>query len=136
VVEKSVNIYVGLNAHCDTQNDLHLHENLLNLVFLQLLAQLEYTDYQRAVWGILNKVSRDQVQEGRIWRQIQFLSVIGPAALPPELLDRVSCVFTRQSELVFCGLVPTFSGPLSLGVTPHLEPPTHFYSLFFSNNYF
>jgi hypothetical protein len=51
---------------------------------------LEYADYQRAVWQILNKVTRDQVPEGQVWRKIQFLSVIGTAALPPELLDRVS----------------------------------------------
>jgi len=42
------------------------------------------------VWQILNKVTREQVPERQIWRQVQFLSVIGPAALPPELLDRVS----------------------------------------------
>jgi hypothetical protein len=51
---------------------------------------LEYADYQRAVWQILNKLTSEQVPERQIWRQIQFLSVIGPAALPPELLDRVS----------------------------------------------
>jgi hypothetical protein len=45
------------------------------------------------VWGVLNTVSRDQMQDGPIWRQVQFLSVIGPAALPPELLDRVSSLF-------------------------------------------
>lgn len=64
-----------------------LHSN--RCVIFQLLAQLEYADYQRAVWEVLNKVRREQVPEGQIWRQIQFLSVIGPAALPPELLDRV-----------------------------------------------
>jgi len=51
---------------------------------------LEYAEYQRAVWQILNKVAREQVPDRQIWRQVQFLSVIGPAALPPELLDRVS----------------------------------------------
>jgi len=51
---------------------------------------LEYAEYQRAVWQILNNVTREQVPEQRIWRQVKFLSVIGPAALPPELLDRVS----------------------------------------------
>jgi hypothetical protein len=65
------------------------HHNSDCTIF-QLLAQLEYADYQRAVWQILNRVTRDQVPERQIWRQIQFLSVIGPAALPPELLDRVS----------------------------------------------
>jgi len=42
------------------------------------------------VWQILNNLTREQVVERQIWRQVQFLSVIGPAALPPELLDRVS----------------------------------------------
>jgi hypothetical protein len=73
------------------------NSNQLNLLIPQLLAQLEYADYQRAVWGVLNKVPLEQAQEGPIWRQVQFLSVIGPAALPPELLDRVSCVF-----MTFC----------------------------------
>jgi hypothetical protein len=65
------------------------HHNWRCIIF-QLLAQLEYAEYQRAVWQILNKLTREQVPEQQIWRQVQFLSVIGPAALPPELLDRVS----------------------------------------------
>lgn len=80
-------------------------------IIFQLVAQLEYAEYQRAVWQILNKVTREQVPERQIWRQIQFLSVIGPAALPPELLDRVSsAVAALQLSATADGVMFTFLG--------------------------
>jgi hypothetical protein len=95
--------------------------NLLNSdLMFQLLAQLEYVDYQRAVWEIVNKITREQVQEGPIWRQIRFLSVIGPAALPPELLDRVSSapvtlhrcylmlISMVRCQIIFVSFCPSF----------------------------
>lgn len=57
---------------------------------MQLQAQQLYSDFQHEVWNLLIKVGRDQVPDIQTWRQIRLLSMIGPAALPPNELDRVS----------------------------------------------
>lgn len=53
-----------------------------------LQAQQLYSDFQHEVWNLLIKVGRDQVPDIQTWRQIRLLSMIGPAALPPNELDR------------------------------------------------
>ncbi|PNF32150.1 hypothetical protein B7P43_G00728, partial [Cryptotermes secundus] len=85
-----------------------------------LLAQLEYADYQRAVWGVLNKVSRDQQQDGPIWRQVQFLSVIGPAALPPELLDRYNKLISDMLSVYNGATTCAYNEPFKCGL--RIEP--------------
>ncbi|GLV45363.1 Ance-3 [Carabus blaptoides fortunei] len=53
-----------------------------------LNAQQQYSDFQHAVWDLLIKVSREQVPNMQIWRQVRLLTMIGPAALSPTQLDR------------------------------------------------
>lgn len=56
----------------------------------QLEAQLQNSELQRAVRETLNQVDLNLVDNPDLARQIRLLSVIGPAALPPDQLDRVS----------------------------------------------
>lgn len=55
---------------------------------------MEYARFQRAVWEVINKVPLDHVKDRRFRRELQHLATVGPAALPPELLDRVSIQFS------------------------------------------
>jgi len=59
-------------------------------LFWQLQEQLEYARFQRAVWEVINKIPLDHVKDRRFKRELQYLATVGPAALPPELLDRVT----------------------------------------------
>ncbi|PSN33574.1 hypothetical protein C0J52_24081 [Blattella germanica] len=85
-----------------------------------LIAQLEYADYQRAVWDVLNNVTREQYQDGPIWRQIQYLSVIGPAALPPELLDRYNKLIYDMLAVFNGATTCAYNEPFKCGL--RLEP--------------
>jgi hypothetical protein len=39
---------------------------------------------------VINKLPLDQVKDHKFRRELKYLSAVGPAALAPELLDRVS----------------------------------------------
>lgn len=79
---------------------------------LQLEAQLQNSELQRAIRETLNQVDLNLVENPDLARQIRLLSVIGPAALPPDQLDRVSssrhivaasCVALQGTALVPLG---------------------------------
>lgn len=61
-----------------------------NYVCLQLEAQLRYTEFQSRVRHLVTQIEEEQVVEPMLWRQIRYLAVIGPAALPPDQLERVT----------------------------------------------
>lgn len=66
---------------------------LLKFAFLlkfQLEQQVTYSDFQRKVHDIVNQINPDAIQNERTWRQLRYLATIGPTALPPDQLDRVS----------------------------------------------
>lgn len=56
----------------------------------QLNAQQQYSEYQRGVWELFKKIPNLNYPDLNTYRQIRFLSAVGPAALSPDQLDRVS----------------------------------------------
>lgn len=81
---------------------------------LQLEAQLQNSELQRAIRETLNQVDLNLVENPDLARQIRLLSVIGPAALPPDQLDRVSssrhiaaasCVLCEEQHLYNSGTI-------------------------------
>lgn len=56
---------------------------------LQLEQQLLYSDFQRKVYSIMTRLNQDNVIDPNLRRQLKFLSLPGPAALPPDQLSRV-----------------------------------------------
>lgn len=69
---------------------------------MQLNAQQLYSDFQRGVWELFKKVRTINYPDLMTYRQIRFLSAVGPAALSPDQLDRVSMqhpLFIRGSTL-------------------------------------
>lgn len=58
--------------------------------FFQLDAQQRYTLFQRGLWEAAQQIPRGAVRDFATFRQLRLLSTIGPAALPPDQLDRVS----------------------------------------------
>ncbi|XP_049797669.1 angiotensin-converting enzyme-like [Schistocerca nitens] len=62
-----------------------------------LQSQEEYARFQRALWQIVRQVRPEQVQGNpRLARTVRLLSVMGPSALPPELLDRYNRIIREM----------------------------------------
>jgi len=55
-----------------------------------LQAQQSYSEFQHGIWTLLNHASNLNIPDARTYRQIRYYSVVGPAALAPDQLDRVS----------------------------------------------
>lgn len=55
----------------------------------QTAAQQRFSDFQRHLWEQVQTVDKNRVLDDGIYRQLRFLSVIGPNALPADQLDRV-----------------------------------------------
>lgn len=62
-----------------------------NFLF-QLAAQQRYSDYQRTVWDQMRQIDKNRIYDQQLYRQVNFMSNIGPSALPPDQLDRVITV--------------------------------------------
>lgn len=64
------------------------------LIYFQLSAQQFYAEFQHGVWDLTNSIGKDRMNlDPQTYRQIRFYSVVGPAALPPDQLDRVCMTF-------------------------------------------
>lgn len=56
---------------------------------MQLEQQLLYSEFQRKVFSIMTRLNLDNVIDPNLRRQLKYLSMPGPAALPREQLSRV-----------------------------------------------
>lgn len=61
----------------------------MDLKMLQLEQQLLYSEFQRKVFSIINRLNLENVIDPNLRRQLKYLSMPGPAALPQEQLSRV-----------------------------------------------
>lgn len=68
---------------------LYTNECNKNWKMLQLEQQLLYSEFQRKVFSIMTRLNLDNVIDPNLRRQLKFLSMPGPAALPQEQLSRV-----------------------------------------------
>lgn len=53
-------------------------------------AQHQYSQFQNEAWQLISRININSIRDPTIRRRLTFLSVVGPAALPPDQLDRVS----------------------------------------------
>ncbi|XP_066994764.2 angiotensin-converting enzyme [Anabrus simplex] len=83
-------------------------------------SQLEYGDFQRALWDIVRKIPADQLQDPRLARQLHFLSVVGPSALPPEQLERYNRLINDMLTVYYRASICAYNAPFRCGLT--LEP--------------
>lgn len=57
----------------------------------QILAQQRYTDFQRELWEKIQTIDKNRIYDDKLYRQVRYMSITGPNALPPDQFDRVSC---------------------------------------------
>ena len=60
------------------------------MLFAQLEAQRQYAEFQNQAWQLISRLDGANVRDPNIARRLRYLSAVGPAALPPDQLDRVS----------------------------------------------
>ncbi|KAG8234713.1 hypothetical protein J437_LFUL014330 [Ladona fulva] len=85
-----------------------------------LSAQTEYSHFQRAVWDLLKGLSREDVVDPDLWRQVRLLSVVGPAALPVDKLDRYNRLINDMLAIYNGATVCAHRDPFRCGL--HLDP--------------
>lgn len=54
------------------------------------MAQQRYSQFQRELWEKIQTIDKNRIFDDKLYRQIRFMSIIGPNALPPDQFDRVS----------------------------------------------
>ncbi|XP_055305685.1 probable serine/threonine-protein kinase clkA [Sitodiplosis mosellana] len=55
-----------------------------------ILAQQRYSQFQRELWEKIQTIDKSHIYDDKLYRQVRFMSIIGPNALPPDQFDRVS----------------------------------------------
>lgn len=66
-------------------------ENNYLLIFLtQLEAQQQYAEFQNQAWQLISRLDQFNQRDPHLRRRLRYLSAVGPAALPPDQLDRVN----------------------------------------------
>lgn len=58
--------------------------------FIQILAQQRYSQFQRELWEKIQTIDKSHIYDDNLYRQVRYMSIIGPNALPPDQFDRVS----------------------------------------------
>lgn len=53
------------------------------------MAQQRHSEFQRELWEKIQTIDRSKILDDQLYRQVRFMSTIGPNALPPDQFDRV-----------------------------------------------
>lgn len=60
-------------------------------------AQRQYAEFQNQAWHLISRLDVFNERDPLLRRRLRYLSVVGPAALPPDQLDRVSYIYPQKS---------------------------------------
>jgi peptidyl-dipeptidase A len=82
--------------------------------------QLLYSEFQRKVFSIMTRLNLDNVIDPNLRRQLKFLSMPGPAALPQEQLSRYNRLINDMLAVYNSASVCAFDEPLKCGL--RLDP--------------
>uniref|UniRef100_A0A1B6DUB7 Angiotensin-converting enzyme n=2 Tax=Clastoptera arizonana TaxID=38151 RepID=A0A1B6DUB7_9HEMI len=85
-----------------------------------LQAQLAYTEFQNRVRHLVMQIHHEHTDDPRLWRELRYLSVIGPAALPPDQLDRYNRLINDMLTIYNSASICAYNEPLKCGL--HLDP--------------
>ncbi|RVE49364.1 hypothetical protein evm_005979 [Chilo suppressalis] len=87
-------------------------------------AQQRYTLFQRGLWEAAQQINRGLVRDEPTFRQLQLLSIIGPAALPPDQLDRYNRLINDMLAVYNTAEICAYNEPFKCGL--HLQPELQF----------
>ncbi|XP_015596207.1 angiotensin-converting enzyme [Cephus cinctus] len=83
-----------------------------------LEAQRKYAEFQNRAWQMINKLDLSKIRDPAVRRRLRYLSVVGPAALPPDQFDRYNRILndllTIYNSASICGYNDPFRCDLRL----------------------
>ncbi|XP_012283473.1 angiotensin-converting enzyme [Orussus abietinus] len=83
-----------------------------------LEAQLRYAEFQHHSWRLISNLDRSNIQNPAIFRRLEYLSVVGPAALPPDQLNRynriINDMLSIYNDVTICSYNDPFRCDLRL----------------------
>ncbi|KAG6454450.1 hypothetical protein O3G_MSEX008722 [Manduca sexta] len=87
-------------------------------------AQQRYTLFQRGLWEAAQQIPRGAIRDFATYRQLSLLSIIGPAALPPDQLDRYNRIINDMLAVYNTAEICAYNEPFKCGL--HLQPELQF----------
>ncbi|KAI8423960.1 hypothetical protein MSG28_002629 [Choristoneura fumiferana] len=87
---------------------------------VKLDAQQRYTLFQRGLWETAQQIPRGAIRDFPTYRQLRQLSIIGPAALPPDQLDRYNRLINDMLAVYNNAEICAYNEPFKCGL--HLQP--------------
>ncbi|XP_066139070.1 angiotensin-converting enzyme isoform X1 [Euwallacea fornicatus] len=86
-----------------------------------LQAQQAYSEFQHGIWELLNQAGNlNSIPDARTYRQIRYYSVVGPAALSPDQLDRYNRLINDMLAIYNTATVCSFNDHFHCGL--RLQP--------------
>ncbi|CAH1131593.1 unnamed protein product [Ceutorhynchus assimilis] len=86
-----------------------------------LQAQQTYSEFQHGIWDLLNHAQNiNNIPEAQTYRQIRYYSVIGPAALSPDQLDRYNRLINDMLAIYNTATICSFNDHFHCGL--RLQP--------------
>ncbi|XP_063619169.1 angiotensin-converting enzyme [Cydia splendana] len=83
-------------------------------------AQQRYTLFQRGLWETAQQIPKGGIRDFPTYRQLRLLSIIGPAALPPDQLDRYNRLINDMLAVYNNAEICAYNEPFKCGL--HLQP--------------
>ncbi|XP_012251807.2 angiotensin-converting enzyme [Athalia rosae] len=91
--------------------------NVNELSQLQALeAQQQYSEFQNQAWQLIKRLDINSIRDPTIRRRLRFLSVVGPAALPPDQLDRYNRVINDMLSIYNGATICAHNDPFRCGL--------------------
>ncbi|KAJ8682442.1 hypothetical protein QAD02_018234, partial [Eretmocerus hayati] len=81
-----------------------------------LQAQRLYADFQFNAWLQISQIDPNTVREPNIRRRLRYLSTVGPAALPPDQLDRYNRIINDMLSIYNSASICAYKDPLRCGL--------------------
>ncbi|KAK5649889.1 hypothetical protein RI129_000918 [Pyrocoelia pectoralis] len=81
-----------------------------------LNAQQMYAQFQHGMWSTLNRIGIDRSPDPLTFRQLRFLSVVGPSALSPDQLDRYNRLINEMLSVYNGASICALNEPFRCGL--------------------
>ncbi|XP_046420829.1 angiotensin-converting enzyme [Neodiprion pinetum] len=81
-----------------------------------LEAQQLYSEFQNQAWQLISRLNINGIRDPTIRRRLTFLSIVGPAALPPGQLERYNRVINDMLSIYNSATICAHNDPFRCGL--------------------
>ncbi|XP_063989219.1 angiotensin-converting enzyme [Diachasmimorpha longicaudata] len=86
-----------------------------------LESQRLYAEFQNHAWHLLSKLDPTNQRDPFLRRRLRYLSVVGPAALPPDQLDRYNRIINDMLAIYNSATICAYNDPFRCGLRLYPE---------------